>query len=109
MECEFGRYLQRIRHLCGLTQDQLAERAGLSSRCISDLERGINASPRATTVGRLSDALQLDAQGREQMIRVAVCARDQVYGRALGAVQDPSGALSFIAADMASAGKASSL
>ena len=91
-ECDFGRYLQRMRHLSGLTQDQLAELSGLSARCISDLERGINASPRASTVGRLSDALRLDAAAREQMIRVAVCARDRVYGRALGlGSETPSG------------------
>lgn len=92
-ECDFGRYLQRVRHLSGLTQDQLAEMSGLSSRCISDLERGINASPRASTVGRLCDALRLDARDREQMIRVAVCARDRVYGRAIGAFQEGTGSL----------------
>jgi transcriptional regulator with XRE-family HTH domain len=79
VECDFGRYLQRIRHLHGFTQGQLAEAAGLSSRCISDLERGINVAPRATTVTRLSRALELDSEARSQMILVAVCARDRLH------------------------------
>jgi transcriptional regulator with XRE-family HTH domain len=105
MECDFGRYLQRARHLAGLTQDQLAELAGLSARCISDLERGINASPRASTVGRISAALQLDPAQRAAMIRVAVCARDQVYGRALDATQDPGGSVVFVQPEIGISGE----
>jgi transcriptional regulator with XRE-family HTH domain len=88
VECDFGRYLQRLRHLHGFTQDQLAEAAELSSRCISDLERGINVAPRATTVNRLSRALGLDSNARTAMIHVAVCARDRVHGRSFEALAD---------------------
>lgn len=104
-ECDFGRYLQRIRHQCCLTQDQLAELSGLSARCISDLERGINASPRAVTVGRLCDALKLDSHGRQQMINVAVCARDRVYGRELGPNHETDGTLTLFPADVTNRGK----
>jgi transcriptional regulator with XRE-family HTH domain len=37
----FGALLRRYREEAGLTQEALAERAGLSARGISDLERGI--------------------------------------------------------------------
>ena len=39
-ETEFGDLLRRYRTAAGLTQEELAERAGLSTRGISDLERG---------------------------------------------------------------------
>ncbi|HZS87697.1 MAG TPA: helix-turn-helix domain-containing protein [Chloroflexota bacterium] len=35
----FGALLRRLRVLAGLTQEQLAERAGLSARAVGDLER----------------------------------------------------------------------
>src|SRR5579871_2960020 len=55
----FGSLLKRHRIAAGLTQEALAERAGLSTRAISDLERGINRYPRQDTVGLLADALAL--------------------------------------------------
>ena len=47
-----------MRRKHGFTQNELAERAGLSVRTISDLERGINASPRLATVRLLGGALE---------------------------------------------------
>src|SRR5215207_9155402 len=43
---EFGERLRRYRSLVGLTQEALAERAGLSVRGIADLERGARRFPR---------------------------------------------------------------
>src|SRR4051794_33477169 len=58
----FGAALRRHRLAAGLTQEQLAERAGLSVRGIQDLERGARRSPHPETVRRLSEALgQSDA------------------------------------------------
>ena len=57
----FGQLLRNYRRRIGLTQEELAERARLSARAISDLERGINQSPRLTTVRLLEEALQLEA------------------------------------------------
>jgi DNA-binding XRE family transcriptional regulator len=42
----------------GLTQEGLAERARLSARAISDLERGLKETPHATTVHLLVLALE---------------------------------------------------
>ena len=60
----FGHLLRRYRVDAGLTQEELAERALLSARGISDLERGINRHPRYDTVRHLATALELgDAEG----------------------------------------------
>ena len=61
---DFGGELRRLRLAAGLTQEALAERAGLSSRAISDLERDPNRQPRLDTVTLLANALDLEpAQG----------------------------------------------
>jgi tetratricopeptide (TPR) repeat protein/transcriptional regulator with XRE-family HTH domain len=60
----FGHLLRRLRRAAHLTQEELAERAGVSLRGVSDLERGINRSPRRETVQLLADALQLGPQDR---------------------------------------------
>jgi len=41
----FGALLQWYRTAAGLTQEELAERAGLSRRGVSDLERGSRRAP----------------------------------------------------------------
>ena len=55
----FGDLLRQLRKAAGLTQAELAERAGLSVRGINDLERGARHTPRRDTVALLSDALGL--------------------------------------------------
>lgn len=61
----FGAVLRRHRVLSGLTQEALAERAGLSVRAISDLERGVNRTPQPGTLDLLAKALQLSAEERD--------------------------------------------
>jgi predicted ATPase/DNA-binding XRE family transcriptional regulator len=63
-EQTFGALLKQYRQANGLTQEALAERAGLSTRAISDLERGINRTPRQETLERLSQALRLPPRKR---------------------------------------------
>ena len=55
----FGSLLKRLRLAAGLTQEALAERAGLSVRAISDLERGVNRTPHGDTLRLLTDGLRL--------------------------------------------------
>src|ERR1700738_2191882 len=63
----FGLALRRHRIAAGLTQEELAERAGLSARGIQDLESGARRSPRAETVRRLAAALaNVDAERDRQ-------------------------------------------
>jgi predicted ATPase/transcriptional regulator with XRE-family HTH domain len=55
----FGDVLRRRRLEAGLSQEELAERARLSARGISDLERGARKTPQHETVRRLGRALGL--------------------------------------------------
>lgn len=61
----FGTLLRTYRLAAGLTQEELAERAGLSLRGISDLERGARQTPRLETVRMLADGLGFDSNSRE--------------------------------------------
>lgn len=60
----FGNLLKRLRVSANLTQEELAERAGVSTRLISDLERGVVQRSRRDTVEMLADALHLEATAR---------------------------------------------
>ena len=51
-----GRNAARLRNEAGLTQEQLAERAGMSQQYISDLERG-KCNPTIVTLYELAQAL----------------------------------------------------
>ena len=55
-----GMLLKQFRVAAGLTQDELADRAHLSVRAISDLERGLRRAPHKDTLRLLADALGLD-------------------------------------------------
>jgi predicted ATPase/DNA-binding CsgD family transcriptional regulator/DNA-binding XRE family transcriptional regulator len=55
----FGAQLRRYREVAGLTQEQLAERAGLTVNAISLLERGLRRQPFPQTIRKLAAALGL--------------------------------------------------
>jgi non-specific serine/threonine protein kinase len=63
----FARLLQRHRRAAGLTQEALAERAHLSARGISNLERGVRRLPQRGTVALLAEALGLEGAAREAL------------------------------------------
>jgi class 3 adenylate cyclase len=67
----FGALLRRHRLLAGLTQETLAERAGLSTRAISDLERGLSRTPQSGTLDLLAEALQLRLEERADFVAAA--------------------------------------
>ncbi|WIG57533.1 MAG: hypothetical protein OJF49_000277 [Ktedonobacterales bacterium] len=60
----FGDLLRRYRVAAGLTQEELAERAGLSRRAIGALETGERLSPHRETITLLANALSLNAAAR---------------------------------------------
>src|SRR6516165_1910554 len=60
----FAELLQRYRRAAGLTQDELAERAHLSVRGISNLERGVRRLPQRGTLTLLIEALRLEGAER---------------------------------------------
>jgi predicted ATPase/transcriptional regulator with XRE-family HTH domain len=63
----FGALLRQHRLRAALTQEALAERAGVSTRGIQDLERD-RAFPRAETVRLLAEALGLEGEARAGLI-----------------------------------------
>jgi predicted ATPase/transcriptional regulator with XRE-family HTH domain len=68
---DFGVLLRRLRVAAGLTQEALAERAGLSARGLSDLERGVRAAPRRDTLRLLLDALALGSTEQTALVAAA--------------------------------------
>lgn len=58
----FGVLLRQHRATAGLTQEELAERAQVSARVVSDLERGVTLAPQRHTVQQLADALHLSKE-----------------------------------------------
>ena len=56
----FAVLLRQLRVKALLTQEELAEAAGVSPRSVSDLERGINRTARKDTALLLAGALGLD-------------------------------------------------
>jgi predicted ATPase/DNA-binding CsgD family transcriptional regulator/DNA-binding XRE family transcriptional regulator len=67
----FGDLLRRCRLAAEMTQEELAERAGLSRRGISDLERGARTHPHRETVTMLAEALGLDGRERAAFMQRA--------------------------------------
>ena len=68
---QFADLLRRFRRRSGLTQEDLAERAGLSSSAISQLERGLTHAPHKDTVQLLTTALELPADDAALLARAA--------------------------------------
>lgn len=66
----FGRALREHRSRARLTQEELAERAGISARAVSDLERGVNRTARKETGRLLADALGLSGAACASFLRL---------------------------------------
>ena len=67
----FSTMLVRLRSAAALSQEELAERCGLSRRGISDLERGASLTPRLETVRLLADGLALGDGDRAALLTAA--------------------------------------
>lgn len=61
-------FLRSARQAAGLSQEELAERSGLSVRNISNIERGRIARPRRSSLDALADALGLGPDQRRALI-----------------------------------------
>src|SRR5918997_249806 len=85
---DFGGQLRRHREAAGLSQEELAERAGLTANAISALERGERRHPYPQTVRALADALNLSDADRSALIAsVPNRARPQRSDDAISAAQ----------------------
>jgi tetratricopeptide (TPR) repeat protein/DNA-binding XRE family transcriptional regulator len=84
----FARLLRQLRVNAGLSQEELAEAAGVGVRTVSDLERGVALTARKDTARLLADALSLsgadrasfDAIARRRAVADASLAPDGVVG-----------------------------
>ena len=63
----FAALLRQYRVAARLTQEALAEQAGLSARGLSDLERGVRRGPYRDTIQRLAEALHLSSVERSAL------------------------------------------
>jgi tetratricopeptide (TPR) repeat protein/transcriptional regulator with XRE-family HTH domain len=67
----FAGLLRQLRSEARLTQEELAEAAGLSPRAVSDLERGVNRTARKDTAVLLAGALGLPGRVAELFVAAA--------------------------------------
>jgi predicted ATPase/DNA-binding XRE family transcriptional regulator len=65
----FGTRLRQLREAAGLTQGELAGRAGLTAKAIGMLERGARKHPYPHTVRALADSLELSEDERVALTR----------------------------------------
>jgi transcriptional regulator with XRE-family HTH domain len=66
-----GRQLRVLRELMLLSQEALAERAGVSVGTVRGIERGRIRRPRTETVRMLADALKLSGLDRQAFVTMA--------------------------------------
>jgi len=70
-ELSFPGLLRQLRAEAGLTQEELAEAAGVSPRSVSNLERGINRTAHKDTAQLLAGALNLAGPVTEVFVAAA--------------------------------------
>ena len=63
--------LRQLRLAAGLTQEELAQQAGISARTVSDIERGLRTAVHHDTARRLADALRLEHANRREFEAIA--------------------------------------
>ena len=76
----FGALLRALREAAGLSQEELAARAGLSSHAVSALERGARTRPYPHTIRALADALDADDADRAALIAAVPARRRTASG-----------------------------
>jgi len=91
---KFGVQLRALRERAGLTQEELAERAGVTAHAVSALERGTRTRPYPRTVRSLAGALS--AAPEEQAALLAACARRPEAPAAPGPAHPPAPATPLI-------------
>ncbi|SNY25875.1 BTAD domain-containing putative transcriptional regulator [Paractinoplanes atraurantiacus] len=67
-----GSTLRRLRGRAGLTQDELAQRSGISVRAVRDIESGRVRQPRPSSLDRLASVLGLSELERRQLDAIVV-------------------------------------
>lgn len=75
----FAAVLRARRITTGLTQQQLAQRAGVGVRTVRELERARVGRPQRTTLELLADALELTGSERAAFTLGPVPTRRRIY------------------------------
>lgn len=75
--------MRSFRVTSGLSQESLAERSGLSTRAVSDIETGVARSPRLVTLMLLADALGLSEGDRARLRDAAGADAKRVFATPL--------------------------
>jgi tetratricopeptide (TPR) repeat protein/transcriptional regulator with XRE-family HTH domain len=83
----FGVLLRRYRLASGLSQEELAQRAGLSVRALANMERGRTRRPYKRSVRLLTDALGLAEPHREELERASRPIDDDSFAHGLAAAR----------------------
>ena len=94
---EFAGLLRQLRAEAKLTQEELAEAAGLSPRSVSDLERGVNRTARKDTAELLAGALSLAEPARCGFRRRIMAAAAMLAVAGLGRMRGASPGLAGMA------------
>ncbi|MET9883715.1 helix-turn-helix domain-containing protein [Streptomyces sp. NPDC006430] len=88
----FAARLHALRTGAGLSQEELAQAAGVSVRALSDMERGRSRGPQRRTVQALATALGLDTAGARELEHAAALGRPRPRPRpAAGPTSPPAG------------------
>jgi len=98
----FAGLLRQLRLEARLTQEELAEAAGLSPRSISDLERGVSRTARKETACLLADALTIGGSVRTAFVAAArgrAPVTDVLAARDTGAAGAPAATMVRYASD----------
>src|SRR5579872_2899637 len=72
-----GAEVRRLRQRARLSQEALAERAGLGLSTLKALERNSRQRPRASTLARIADALQLAPAERSAFLELGAAETPQ--------------------------------
>ena len=84
----FGSVLRRCRVASALTQERLAERAGVSAAGIAALESGRRRAPRLSTVSLLIEALAPEPDDRALLLAAAGASNNTTPGGELTAAPE---------------------
>lgn len=68
---EFGARLKQLRIEAGLSQEQLAERAGISVGAVGSYERGLRRAPHRDTLAFLAEALGISGKAYDELAGAA--------------------------------------
>jgi tetratricopeptide (TPR) repeat protein/transcriptional regulator with XRE-family HTH domain len=86
----FGELLRRYRLASGLSQEELAQRAGLSVRALANMERGRTRRPYKRSVRLLAKAMTLSEPQRLQLSRAARLVAGDTFTPSPALTADPA-------------------